>query len=106
MFEPEGLKSILTWKQQRQMLDEMKNVSNSTNQASGGLVEMKKTVAAFYVFQCYLLEFGTTFNAQEAVAWLLKASSDDNSHEDQAQGHVSPAPRPPSCSAKASPPTV
>jgi len=83
MFEPEGLKSILTWKQQRQMLDEMKNVSNSTNQASGGLVEMKKTVAAFYVFQCYLLEFGTTFNAQEAVAWLLKASSDDNSHEDQ-----------------------
>jgi hypothetical protein len=83
MFEPEGLKSILTWEQQRQMLDEMKEVASSTNQASGGLLEMKKTVAAFYVFQCYLLEFGTKFNAEEAVAWLLKASSDDDSHEDQ-----------------------
>lgn len=83
MFEPEDLKSILTWEQQRQMLDEMKEVASSTNQASGGLLEMKKTVAAFYVFQCYLLEFGTKFNAEEAVGWLLKASSDDDSHEDQ-----------------------
>ncbi|RMZ76422.1 hypothetical protein DV737_g4794, partial [Chaetothyriales sp. CBS 132003] len=83
MFEPEGLKSILTWDQQRQMLDEMKEVASSTNQVSSGLLEMKKTVAAFYVFQCYLLEFGAKFNVEEAIAWLLKASSDDNSHEDQ-----------------------
>lgn len=83
MFEPEGLKSVLTWEQQRQMLDEMKEVASSTNQASSGLLEMKKTVAAFYVFQCYLLEFGTKFNAEEAISWLLRASSDDDSHEDQ-----------------------
>ncbi|KAK5065197.1 hypothetical protein LTR84_001034 [Exophiala bonariae] len=83
MFEPASLKNILTWEQQRQMLDEMKAVAGTTTQISGGLLEMPKTVAAFYVFQCYLLEFGTNFNPDEAVAWLLKASSDDDSHEDQ-----------------------
>ncbi|RMZ78785.1 hypothetical protein DV738_g3617, partial [Chaetothyriales sp. CBS 135597] len=83
MFDPEGLKGILTWEQQHQMLEEMKEVAINANQTPRGLLEMKKTVAAFYVFQCYLLEFGTTFQAQEAVSWLLKASSDDDSHEDQ-----------------------
>jgi ankyrin repeat protein len=82
LFEPERLKKILTWDQQRQMLDEMKAAANGVANSPGGLVEMKKTVAAFYVFQCYLLEFGTTFNVTEAVPWLLKASSDDDSHED------------------------
>ncbi|RMD42024.1 hypothetical protein DV735_g3128, partial [Chaetothyriales sp. CBS 134920] len=83
MFDPEGLKSILTWEQQRQMLEEMKEVATNANPTPGAMLEMKKTVAAFYVFQCYLLEFGTKFQAEEAVAWLLKASSDDDSHEDQ-----------------------
>ena len=43
---------------------------------------MNKTVAAFHVFQCYLLEFGTKFNADETVQWLSKASSHDDSHDD------------------------
>jgi ankyrin repeat protein len=72
----------LTWKQQQQMLDEMKEAAEGINQYSDGLLEMKKSVAAFYVFQCYLQEFGTIFNPEEAVRWLQKASSDDNSHED------------------------
>lgn len=83
MFEPSSLKNILTWEQQRQMLEEMKQVASSINQVPGGFLEMPKTVAAFYVFQCHLLEFGTKFNPDEAVSWLLKASSDDDSHEDQ-----------------------
>jgi ankyrin repeat protein len=64
------------------MLDEMKAAANGVTSSSGGLFEMKKTVAAFYVFQCCLLEFGTTFNANETVQWLLEASSNDDSHED------------------------
>jgi len=66
------------------MLEEMKKSSAKTGISSGSstLLDLKKTVAAYYVFQCYLLEFGTLFDAKEAVRWLTEASSDDDSHED------------------------
>jgi len=64
------------------MVEEMKNAASNTKQTTHGIPEMKKTVAAFYVFQCYLLEFGATFNANEAVEWLRRASEDQNSHDD------------------------
>lgn len=64
------------------MLNELKETAGSIVSSFGDLLGMKNTVAAFYVFQCYLLEFGTKFDADEAVHWLLKASADDNSHED------------------------
>ncbi|RII08365.1 serine/threonine protein kinase Japonica Group [Alternaria sp. MG1] len=82
LFEPERLKKILTWNQQRQILDELKATANDSANAPGDLIEMNKTVAAFHVFQCYLLEFGTKFNADETVQWLSKASSHDDSHDD------------------------
>ncbi|KAF1977221.1 hypothetical protein BU23DRAFT_501063 [Bimuria novae-zelandiae CBS 107.79] len=82
-FEPAKLKNVLTWDQQQQMLDELKRAATDTWGFVSPLLELKKTVAAFYVFQCYLLEFGTTFDSEEAVQWLLKASSDDDSHEDE-----------------------
>lgn len=77
------LKNILTWNQQQQMLDELKATASDDSVSSSGLLGLKKTVAAFYIFQCYLLEFGTTFHGEEASQWLLKASSDDDSHEDE-----------------------
>ncbi|CAN9200060.1 unnamed protein product [Alternaria alternata] len=82
LFEPERLKKILTWDQQRQMLDELKATASDNANAPGDLIEMNKTVAAFHVFQCYLLEFGTKFNADETIQWLSKASSNDDSHDD------------------------
>ncbi|CAN9146874.1 unnamed protein product [Alternaria sp. RS040] len=82
LFEPERLKKILTWDQQRQILDELKATANDSANAPGDPIEMNKTVAAFHVFQCYLLEFGTKFNADETVQWLSKASSHDDSHDD------------------------
>lgn len=63
------------------MLDEMKSAASRTDQSPSPMLELKRTMAAFYVFQCHLLEFGTRFNANEAASWLLKASSDDDSHE-------------------------
>ncbi|KAF2675889.1 hypothetical protein K458DRAFT_437652 [Lentithecium fluviatile CBS 122367] len=81
-FEPEKLKKILTWDQQRQMLEEMKDAARATDRSSDSVLEMKKTVAAFYVFQCYLLEFGAVFDRNEAVEWLKMAAEDNNSHED------------------------
>ncbi|CAN9196056.1 unnamed protein product [Alternaria alternata] len=82
LFEPERLKKILTWDQQQQMLDELKATANDSANAPGDLIEMNKTAAAFHVFQCYLLEFGTKFNADETIQWLSKASSKDDSHDD------------------------
>ncbi|KAF2641385.1 hypothetical protein P280DRAFT_469012 [Massarina eburnea CBS 473.64] len=82
LFEPESLKNILTWEQQRQMLNEMKAAANRNEPSASGVLGMKRTVAAFFIFQCYLLEFGTTFDADEAMQWLLEASADDESHED------------------------
>jgi hypothetical protein len=73
----------LTWDQQRQMLDEMKEAAGNSSRPDGGLPEMRKTTAAFYVFQCYLLEFGTAFDASQATQWLQIASGDDDSHEDE-----------------------
>ena len=64
------------------MLEELKNVANRLNVPSKELLEMKPTIAAFYIFQCYLTEFGTTFDANEAVQWLRRASDDDDSHGD------------------------
>ena len=82
-FEPLKLKHILTWKQQQQMLDELKTAASDDRASSSNFLDLKKTVAAFYVFQCYLLEFGTTFQGDQASQWLLQASSDDDSHEDE-----------------------
>jgi hypothetical protein len=64
------------------MLDDMKDAAKNTARPANGLPEMKKTVAAFYVFQCCLLEFGTTFDSNEAIEWLKLASDEDDSHED------------------------
>jgi ankyrin repeat protein len=64
------------------MLDELKAAANDSANAPGDLFEMNKTVAAFHVFQCYLLEFGTIFNAEETIQWLSIASSNDDSHDD------------------------
>ncbi|KAF1828401.1 hypothetical protein BDW02DRAFT_512397 [Decorospora gaudefroyi] len=82
-FEPAKLRKVLTWDQQQHMLDELKQAATATCKLASPLLELKKTVAAFYVFQCHLLEFGTPFDAREAVRWLSEASSDDDSHEDE-----------------------
>jgi ankyrin repeat protein len=65
------------------MLEELKAANSSTGSSTGGIPDIKRTVAAFYVFQCYLLEFGTPFNGPDASQWLLQAASDDDSHEDE-----------------------
>ncbi|KAM7214473.1 Ankyrin repeat-containing domain protein [Rhypophila decipiens] len=83
VFDPETLKSILTWSQQVQMLNELKEAATKTEYgAESMLSSMGRTVASFFVFQCYLLEFGTEFNVDDAVHWLSEAASDDESHED------------------------
>jgi hypothetical protein len=52
-FEPQDLKKILTLNQQHQILEEMKDAASNTASPAGGILNMKKTVAAFYVFRCY-----------------------------------------------------
>jgi hypothetical protein len=45
--------------------------------------ELHRCKAAFYLFQCYLYEFGTVLNGFSACKWLLKATySDGETDED------------------------
>lgn len=58
------------------MLDKMKEAAEGINQSSSRLLEMKKTVAAFYVFQCYLhsagnMRVGMRYNSQLAMVSIL-----------------------------------
>ncbi|KAK3375663.1 ankyrin repeat-containing domain protein [Lasiosphaeria ovina] len=79
VFHPETLMKILTWRQQIRMLDELKKAATESGQNRSGILGgMRRTVASFFVFQCYLLEFGTEFNAKQAVHWLSEAASNDN----------------------------
>ena len=82
-FDPLKLKYVLTWEQQEQILEEFKSTASASHGTAPDILDLKKTTAAFYVFQCYLSEFGTLFNHEQAAQWLLKASSDDDSHEDE-----------------------
>ncbi|KAF2465007.1 ankyrin [Lindgomyces ingoldianus] len=82
LFEPESLKTFLTWGQQQQILEEFKEAAAKTTRNVGTLGRIKRTVAAFYLFQCYLIEFGTTFDAAKVIHWLAEAASNDNSRED------------------------
>jgi len=64
------------------MIDELTRAATTAGHGARSLVGMSRTVASFFLFQCYLLEFGTEFNAAAAVHWLSEAASDDDSHKD------------------------
>lgn len=73
------MKWTLSWEQQRQILEEFKQAAGRT---SGHALDLKKTIAAFYLFQCHLAEFGVSFSSSSAIEWLRQTASDDESHED------------------------
>jgi ankyrin repeat protein len=79
VFEPYKLKLILSWEQQQQIVAEFKA---ATVRVTGQVLDLKRTVAAFYLFQCHLEEFGVVLDSAEATEWLRQAAADDESHED------------------------
>ncbi|KAI9858397.1 MAG: hypothetical protein M1813_007501 [Trichoglossum hirsutum] len=72
VFEPQKLKTILGWSQQRQIVNEFEQVAQTTRPEMP--TELQPWTAAYYLFQCYLTEFGVTFDAKKACHWLYEAS--------------------------------
>ncbi|TLS24361.1 hypothetical protein PpBr36_08942 [Pyricularia pennisetigena] len=71
-FDPLALRRLLDWDQQTAMLDEFKAAAQGGAQATA--TSLQPWTAAFFLYQCYIVGFGTHFNAEEACRWLSKAA--------------------------------
>ena len=71
LFDPQRLKAIMDWEQQEDVVADLDLAATTSPKDSvGGL---KPWMAAYYVFQCYLTEFGVFFDPQKACYWLALA---------------------------------
>lgn len=71
-FDPLTLRGLLDWDQQVAMLDEFKAAAEGGAQAT--VTSLQPWTATFFLYQCYIVGFGTQINAQEACRWLSKAA--------------------------------
>jgi serine/threonine protein kinase/ankyrin repeat protein len=81
LFEPMKVKSLLSWKQQAQIVKELKAAARSKDEVS--LLGIPPFKAAFYVFQSYLAEFGVVFDAEQVCYWLSLAVEPDDQWEEE-----------------------
>ncbi|TLD03597.1 uncharacterized protein PgNI_11774 [Pyricularia grisea] len=71
-FDPLTLRGLLDWDQQVMMLNEFKAAAEGGAQETA--TSLQPWTAAFFLYQCYIVGFGTHVNAQEACKWLSKAA--------------------------------
>jgi ankyrin repeat protein len=76
LFEPLRLKSILDWPQQELIVKEFECIAAMNPHDAP--VELQPYMAAFYLFQCHLTEFGVAFNAEKICHWLSQATEPDD----------------------------
>lgn len=76
LFEPWKLKCLLSWQQQGQIVRELEESTKPNDKTNG--VTIKPFEAAYYLFQCYLNEFGVQFDAKKACEWLFTCSNEDD----------------------------
>ncbi|KAF2004037.1 hypothetical protein P154DRAFT_485712 [Amniculicola lignicola CBS 123094] len=81
LFEPMKAKWLLSWEQQVDIVKELKAAAQAEDEITAlGIPPFK---AAFYLFQCYLTEFGVDFDAKELCHWLSLAAEPDDKWEDE-----------------------
>ncbi|KAK6527514.1 hypothetical protein TWF694_004497 [Orbilia ellipsospora] len=74
IFEPLKLKRILSWAQQVDIVDELKDIARKYGQHSKGNMPLQPVLASYFLFQAYLANFGPCLNPEEACQWLQLAS--------------------------------
>ncbi|OJD11136.1 serine/threonine protein kinase [Emergomyces pasteurianus Ep9510] len=81
LFDPEKLKQILDWVQQQKIVNDFMEAARKTRPGTpDGLQPWK---AAYYLFQCYLTEFGVAFDAEQPCHWLqVSANAGDQGDVD------------------------
>jgi Protein kinase domain/Ankyrin repeats (3 copies) len=75
-FEPSKLKTILDWDQQEMMVGNFKEAAQAVH--GGESTEPPPWKAAYYLFLCYLTEFGVKFDAEKACHWLQQTAKTDD----------------------------
>lgn len=73
LFDPQRLKAILSWKQQKQVVADLERAA--ATQSKDAVGDLKPWMAAYYAFQCYLTEFGVFFDPQKVCHWLAQATA-------------------------------
>ncbi|MCJ1469193.1 hypothetical protein MMC07_007826 [Pseudocyphellaria aurata] len=73
LFDPQRLKTILDWEQQTQIVADLERTAAAHSQNPIG--DLKPWIAAYYVSQCYLTEFGVVFDPQQVCYWLAQATA-------------------------------
>ncbi|RFU33796.1 hypothetical protein B7463_g2525, partial [Scytalidium lignicola] len=76
-FDPLRLKELLSWSQQERIVKEFER--SASIRSHNSTTELKWWMAAFYLFQCYLVEFGVTYDPAKACHWLAKAAEEEDS---------------------------
>lgn len=69
------MKNILDWPQQELIVKEFKRIAAINPREAP--VELQPFMASFYLFQCYLTEFGVSFDAKELCHSLSQATEPD-----------------------------
>lgn len=68
LFEPLKLRKLLSWSQQHTMVEEFQFAAVATYEKNSPKLE--PWVAAFFLFQCYLVGFGVPQDFSQACHWL------------------------------------
>lgn len=63
----------MDWEQQEQVVADLKRAA--ATQPKDAMEEVKPWMAAYYVFQCYLTEFGVIFDPRRVCHWLARATA-------------------------------
>lgn len=76
LFDPERLKTLLDWTLQVAVVRDLENAAEASPGASS--TQIPPVLAAFYLFQCYMHEFGVAFDPEKACHWICQAAISKN----------------------------
>lgn len=76
LFEPLMLRKILDWDQQEMVVRDLDKAARSVHRPES--TEPPPWKAAYYLFLCYLTEFGVHFDAEKACYWLYQTAKADD----------------------------
>ncbi|KAJ6579092.1 serine/threonine protein kinase [Mycena vulgaris] len=72
LFYPERLQPLLDWSLQAEIFRDLENAAVAPSTTSS--TQVPQVLASFYLFRCYLCEFGVEFDAERACYWLRQTA--------------------------------